>query len=148
MLGAQQYALLARRLREAADKGLQRELQTALTHATGPARQRVKDELPAYLPNNYADDFGPTLRMRAAGRYGRGAGVRIIAKAKTSRGRERFVGRLEDGTLRHMLFGLRHHWYSQDVHAGFFSEPIKESAPEIRQELIGAMEAIAEKIVN
>lgn len=147
VLGAQQYALLARRLREAADKGLQRELQAALTHSTANARQRVKDELPAYLPDGYAEDFGPTLQLRTAGRYGRGAGIRITAKAKGPRG-ERFVGPLNEGMLRHQLFGMRRHWFAQDVHPHFFSEPIEESAPEIRQELIGAMEIIAERIAD
>lgn len=148
VLGAQQYALLARRLRDAADKGLQRELQTALTHATGPARQQVKDELPAYLPGGYAEDFGPTLRMRTAGRYGSGAGVRITAKAMSPRGRERFLGPLEAGTLRHPLFGMRAHWFTQDVHPHFFSQPITDSAPEIRRDLITAMDAIAEQIAD
>lgn len=147
VLGADQFASLAKRLREAADKGLQRELNAALNRASKPARERVMDELPAYLPDGYAEDFGPTLRMRTSGRSGRGAGIRITAKAKGPRG-ERFVGPLNEGMLRHQLFGMRRYWYAQDVHPGFFSEPIEESAPEIRQELIGAMEIVAEKIAD
>lgn len=146
VLGADQFAALSRRLREAADKGLQRELYAALNRASRPARERVMAELPAYLPDGYAEDFGPTLRMRTSGRGGRNAGIRITAKAKGPTG-ERFVGPLDAGELRHPLFGRRP-WYRQDVHAGFFSEPIAESAPVIREELIGAMETIAEQIAE
>lgn len=147
VLGAEQFAALARRVRAAGDKEFQRQLQAALTRATSAVRQRVKDELPAYLPNNYAEDLAPQLRMRTSGRSGRGAGIRITAKARGPRG-ERFVGPLNDGMLRHPLFGMRKHWYAQDVHPGFFSQPIEESAPEIRQELIGAMDVIAEQIAH
>jgi hypothetical protein len=85
--------------------------------------------------------------MRTAGRYGRGAGIRIIAKAKGPRG-ERYVGPLEAGMLRHSLFGNRRHWYAQPVYPGFFSEPIKESAPEIREQIVQAMENVAAQIAD
>lgn len=147
VLGADQFAALSRRLREASDRGLQRELFAALNRASRPAREKVLADLPAYLPDPYAEDFGPTLRMRTSGRSGRNAGIRITAKAAGPR-KERYIGPLNEGLLRHPLFGMRRYWYAQDVHPGFFSEPITESAPVIRQELIQAMETIASQIAD
>jgi hypothetical protein len=144
VLGAEQYAALAKRLRDAADKGLQRELFAALNRGTKPAREKVLHDLPAYLPDVYAEELEPHLRLRTSRRA---SGIRITAKAKGPRG-DRYVGPLEGGTLRKPLFGNRRRWFSQDVHPHFFSEPIKDTAPEIREQLVQAMENVAAQIAD
>lgn len=145
--GADQYASLSARLRVAGERGLQRELQQALTAASGPARQNVLDHLPVYLPNRYADDLESQFKMRASGRGGSAAAVRIKGAATGPYG-PRFVWALNKGKLRHPLFGDRGHWYSQDVYPGFFTQPLQDSAPEVRKELVAAMDRVAAQIAG
>ena len=39
---------------------------------------------------------------------------------------------LDRGELRHPLYGNRKYWFSQSVRPGFWSRPIEDRAPQIR----------------
>jgi hypothetical protein len=146
VLGAEQLHALSKRLKEAGRKDLRRELYKALNRATKPARERVKRDLPTYLPDGYARDLGRDLSLRTRIRGGRDPGVSITAKARK---KNREIYRLNrDGELRHPLFGNRRHWFGQQVKPEFFTEPIRQDADQIAAALVEGLGNIADKIAD
>ena len=144
--GVDQFAALARTLKELGDKGLQRELNKAISDAVKPFRQSVRqsalDTLPAKggLNRRTADRVSPRLRKRS----GRAAqGVRMVATGKQGL---RNLAALDEGWVRHPVFGGSADWVQQDVTPGFWSRPAEELLEPTRDKIIEAMESVAKKI--
>lgn len=141
--GAEQFDRLARRLREAGDKDLRRELYAALNRSTKPVRGQVKANARAILPQR-----GGAARLVARssvttrGKAGKHPSVRIVAKNGIN------LYAVNRGILRHPLFGRRKHWYTTPVQPGWFTDPIERAKPHIQRELIEAMHDIAVKITR
>lgn len=144
--GAEQFKDLSRRLKEAGRGDLRKELYKALNRAVKPARQRVKRDMPSYLPDTYAHELQRDLAITTKKRASRDPGISLIAKGRSKQRRLRDLDR--DGRLKHMLFGNRKHWFSQQVKPQFFTEPIQAEADGIANELVTAMRNIADKIAD
>jgi len=150
--GPYQLRVLSRRLREAGKEGqgLRRELYAAINRAAKPLAAEIKDpaNLRSHMPNRYADTLARDLNVSAAKRAGRDPGVTI--RARTGRGRKRKVGLLDQGVIVHPVFGDREDWKSQTkgMHSGFFDDPARRAAPEIRKQVGQAMAAVAKKITG
>jgi hypothetical protein len=56
------------------------------------------------------------------------------------------IGQIDQGVVRHPIFGNRKVWASQSVPAGAFTDPIKERAPEMRTEMERTIRAVATKL--
>lgn len=132
--GAFELRRVAKRIRDAGRRDLDRQLRRGLDNAVKPLTAVVVAELPDYLPNRYAAVLAADLELRSKTRTGAGAAIRIVGQAPT-RWDERDVAAVEKGILRHPKFGDRDWWYAQRVRAGFFSEPIERGAPLVREEL-------------
>ena len=83
---------------------------------------------------------GESLAQRVAGaRYGvkaiggREPAVRITATAKGKKSVD--LNRLDQGVVRHPLFGNRGHWYAQRVPPAWFSRPVMQQADNVRAQL-------------
>lgn len=144
--GAQDVEAFSRRMKEAGNKGLRRELSKALGHEMKPITANVVRSLDEYLPDAYAGTLSGSLKLRAATTAGKNPGVKIVARAK-GRKSVRRVGALERGSLRHLTWGRRP-WHAQSVKPGFFTEPIQDRADELRRALLAAMDRIARKIAR
>ena len=144
---AERFALLARYLKDAGEGGLSRELGRAITDATGPALGDVRKALPDHLPDPYAKVLGDDLRLATSRLTGPNPGVRIRG---TTPGTRRRLKRLEDGVLAHPLFGNRRHWYDQTSHVrpGWFSEPLDNSVPKVREAINAAVNDVERKITE
>ena len=138
--GAAQLAALAKALKDAGNKGLQRELTKGITQAVKPLKAAVAASARAKLPSSGG------LAERAAGipiRSRRNkSGLRVVA---TGRGGMKNVKALDAGTVRHPVYG-RSAWVSQSVTPGFWTEPTEELAPEVRAQVEKAMDVVARKI--
>jgi hypothetical protein len=138
IVGANQLDDLAKKLKAAGEtgKGLRKELLKGLREGAKPLKVAVKESAEDVLPHRIAVTVkkGVSIRTRATGRQ---AGVRVIAK----RGRG-----LNDGRLRHPLFGNRKRWFQQDIKKGWFTTPLEEGAPEVRKELLKVIDHIAKKL--
>lgn len=138
--GAAQLAALAAALKAAGNKGLQRELSKGINSALKPLKAAVAQSALAKLPSSGG------LAARAAGipvRTRRNAnGVRVVA---SGRGGMKNVKALDAGSVRHPVFG-RNAWVSQSVTPGFWTEPTEALAPEVRAELMKAIDAVAKQI--
>lgn len=141
--GAGDFAALSRRLKQAGRQDLRRELFRGLGRAVKPARDSVVAELPDHLPNAYAAELKGDLSLRVKSRGGRSPGVSVTAKGRK---RNRMVGPLDSGRLRHPHYGNRRRWYEQQVRPHFFTGPMRASAPAAREAIREAMEDVAEKI--
>jgi hypothetical protein len=146
--GAEQYAALSRRLKEAGETGLARQLRKALNEAAKPITREITDaaHLRRYMPAQYADTVAADLKVSTlqSGSV-RNPGVRISAQGRV---KKRKVVQLDAGVLHHPLFGDRGHWYPQlrGMREGFFTDPCEQSAPDVRDKIEAAMAETAAQI--
>jgi hypothetical protein len=146
--GAEQFAALSRRLKEAGETGLQRELRKALTEAAKPITQEIRDaaNLRRYMPNRYADTLAADITVSTVQRGSiRAPGVRIAARGRV---KKRKVVQLNEGILVHPVFGDREDWKFQlrGMRSGFFDDPCNRSGPQVRDKILAAMHETAMKI--
>lgn len=148
---AAEFATLAKNLQLVGAVELRAELYKAIDDAARPVLGEIRTRLVDYMPNPYAEVLDQDLRLSLSRRTGRDPGVRLTA---TGRGRggvqRRRLRRLEGGVLAHPLYGNRRHWYNQTSHvvAGFFSGPIQDSAPQVRDAILAAMDRVANKALG
>lgn len=159
--GAAELAALSRRLKEAGEKGLAKELTQGITRAMGPLR---KTELPqsalSTLPRRGGlakivskSQFRVSRRNSA-----RSPGLRLTAKNIYD------LYRMDKGTVRHPVFSRKYRtiggvkvkyrrqqrvlnkWVSQPVTPGWFTNPTQKAAPQIRQNVNTAMVNVVRQI--
>lgn len=142
--GAEKLHVLARALRDAGDKELQRELYRGLNRSVRPLRQDVKNAIPDHLPGRYAAELSRELSIRTRRRSG-GANpaIYLVGSAKT-----RDIASLNRGRLRHPLFGNRRHWYDMRIKPGFWTDTLERGAPRVRRELVVVLNDVARKIAK
>src|SRR5215475_6740932 len=113
--------------------------------AARPITSEVRLALPGHMPSRYAAALDESLRLTITKAVSRNPGVRITGTARGAKRRR--IRRLEAGVLAHPLFGNRRHWFNQTdgVQEGFFSGPISDAQPQVRQAIVDAMADIADK---
>jgi len=156
--GAEDFALLARRLKEAGETGLRRELYKKISDAAGPLAREIGslEHLNAYLPDRYAAVLAADLRVTTSKLTGRNPGIRLIGVAPTkARAGRRKVTHLDRGLINHPVFarGPRATWdwsnnQTGGMKAGFFSDPAEHATPQMREAVLAAMTETAQKIVR
>jgi hypothetical protein len=135
--GADQLARLARQLKEAGDKGLQAELGKAINRALKPVKADIKQSA-GTLPNRgglAARVARTPLRTRRSK-----SGVRIVAKGTLS------LWHLDQGIIRHRKGGDINAGKVLRTRPGWWTIPTEAAAPEVRREIVAAMDAVAKKI--
>lgn len=149
--GVLAFQVLAARLKETGATGLRRELGNAINDAAKPALEDVRRGLPDHMPDRYAEVLDNDLQLTITKRAVSSPGVRITARNRGLGGvQRRRLNRLEGGVLAHPLFGNRRHWFDQTdgVTAGFFSGPLQDAQPQVRDAIIAAMIRIADKLTR
>lgn len=147
LTGPEQFAKVAQALRDA-PKDVRRESYAAMARAVRPLSKAVKAAASTYLPGQYGPEVAKSIRIRTRRRSGRNAGITLVGTAKTRDGKVREFGRLNQGELRHPLYGHRGNWYAQRVRPGFWDEPLMENVDEVRKELVRVLDVIAERILR
>jgi hypothetical protein len=149
---AAEFRALAQRLKDAGERGLRRELTNAIRDAVKPLKGEILDpeHLKPYMPDNYVPALLRDLRVTTFSRAGLDAGVSIRAEARTPRGNYRQVVKLEEGSIRHPVFGNREVWRTQfrGMRPGFFSGPVREHGPRISDAIVAAGHDVAQKITK
>lgn len=135
------------RLRELGDEGLTRELSRAIGRAVDPLKDRIRAGLKPHLPDPYAEVLDADLKIRrSSSTSGEEARVTVLASADGTKKRK--LRQLDDGFLHHPLFGNRKHWYEQAVQPGWFTGPVNESVPAVREAIEAALDNVIEKAVS
>ncbi|MFE9192060.1 hypothetical protein ACFYL6_20890 [Micromonospora sp. NPDC007208] len=159
------FRVVARRLRAAADrKDLVRELRTAILDAVPELKEAVREGAPGYLPDAYAAELVPSLRMTTVTTTsGDQVTVRITTTAKGAGGNPRQVGDLEAGRVKHPVFGrtraLKRHavhratsqlnpWVTQPVKPKFVTGPMLAGRPAVRTKIEAAVDRVLDKIAK
>lgn len=142
--GAEQLAVLAKALREVADKDLQRELYRGLNRVTKPVKEDIRKSAASKLPKRggLADRVAKS-KIATKRRTGvRTAGIRIVGTSGYD------IKSMDRGVLRKPLFGNRQFWYHQPITPGWWTDPLEASADTVREELVEVLEDIAEQVVK
>lgn len=140
--GADKLAQVAKRLKEAGDKNLQRQLYAALNRAVKPVRGEMQRSLAEVLPKRGGLSAAKVRQVkfrtsrRTTGRY---AGIRVTAKGGQ-------LGRMDrQGQFRHPVFG-HEPWKPQNITAGWFTRPAEAAAPAARVEVLRALDDVAREL--
>lgn len=137
---------LVRRIRTHADaKALRKELYAGLNRATKSVREDMKASIGPSLPSRggLAALVMAKASLTTSATSGRNAGVRI-----RGRHRDYDLKRLNQGRLRHPVFGNRSVWVQQTagVIPGFLDEAFEKSKPEIARDVRRVLDEIARKV--
>lgn len=145
VIRAEDFAVITRELKAAGRDDLRKELFRGLNRATKGVRSAIKTNMPDYMPDRYAATLQRDLRLSTQAKRGNPPSVRIRAKARR---KERFLGPLDKGRLRHPLFGNRQFWYTQRIKPGFFTDTVNQHSDEVRAELEQSIAAVVRKIAD
>ena len=149
VVGHHKLGRVARAARDAEDVDAAQQLRRAMTAGAKPLQKAVKDNVGNYMPRSggYAATLKKALRLNTKQNHsGRSAGIRIVCRAVGAK-RHRDVRALEGGRLRHPVFGRRDRkWVLQAIRPHFFTGPINDNAGEVRDELLDAMDRVAQRI--
>jgi hypothetical protein len=142
--GAEQLAALAKRLREAGENELRKELLRALREINKPIIADIRANARRTLPQRggLAEVVAKSkiaTRTRASGPR---AGIQIRGTGKVR------ISAINKGKVRHPVFGNKKNWAEQKVKPGWFDEPIEANLPKVRESLVEAMDNIAQKIAG
>lgn len=150
--GARQLERLGLELKAAGveGKGLRRNLLASLRVAAQPLAQAAKDSALEKLPksgglNEYIANSNIVARTRLTGPR---VGVRIVAK-KSGGSKGHDLEAMDAGKFRHPVYGRKGtKWQEQSVEPGWFSEPMKKSAPEMEAAALLALEVTARELAK
>lgn len=148
---AVEFEALARALKEAGETGLRNELYKAINDAAQPLVREVRDagHLRPYLPNRYAQILAEDLAVQISKRTGTDPGVSLRAKGRRH---ARQVSRLNRGIITHPVFASplktrrEWDWVTQNVRPRFFDDPVRQSGPQVREQIVAAVKRIKRRI--
>lgn len=146
---AQQLAVLGKRLKQAGEGGLRKELLAGIRASAKPTIAKIRESALTELPGS-----GGLAALVAASKFGArtrltGSSARVTI---TGVGRNvRNLRLMNSGRVRHPVFARgddRHGWtwVNQRVTAGWFDRPIEQNAPQIRAAIDTKMREVARKI--
>jgi hypothetical protein len=140
--GADRLRQVAAAVEASGDKDLERELWRAMQRGGKPmlaaARWGARTGLPVRggLAERVAESkFG--VRTTGAGKR---VGVRVVGQSGYD------LEGMDEGLIRHPVRGNRKVWVSQTIKPGWFSDAEEAKAPEVRDELVKGIDAVAAKL--
>lgn len=144
--GSDDVDALVRRIRTHADaKAIRKELYAGLNRVTKPVREDMKASIGPSLPSRggLAALVMAKASLTTSATSGRNAGVRIRARHK-----DYDLKRLNQGRLRHPVFGNRRVWVQQTagINPGFLDDSFEKQKPEIARGVLRVLDEIARKV--
>jgi hypothetical protein len=143
--GAEKFAVVARALKQAGDKELSKELYAALNRSTKSPRQAARERADERLPRRGGlNRRVARARLSTRRAAGKNPGVKIVAKGLDQLARIDAEGKVRHPTPK----GGK--WVDQDIPnaRGWFTEPMQAAAPEVRRELVRALDEVARKLAR
>ena len=142
--GAEDLAHLGSRLKDAGNGELRKELLRGIRNSVKRVIPDVQESARSRLPK------GGGLADRVASQKWAARSSLGSSSAKVS-----LVGSgmkalrdIDRGRLRHPVFGNRDRWVQQQVEPGFFSEPVENAVPKVRNEIADVMADVANRITR
>lgn len=143
--GADQFLRLSKALKHAGSVELRKELNASLKRVAKPLIAKTRQEALRRLPKagGLAAQVAKEPQRVQVRTGARTAGVRIVVGKRKGGARG-----ANKGVIRHPVFGNREVWVNQKVPSGWFDDPLKASAPEVRRGLERAIESVAEQVIR
>jgi hypothetical protein len=143
--GAGEFERIARDLKSV---DVRREIQDALDRAGDQLIADARESAASTLPSRgglAARVAGASFEARV-----RAATSTVTARitAKDSPGRSVDLKALDDGVVRHPVYGNRTAWATQSVSRGWFSKPVRKGLRKVRDELVTAVDTVTRNITN
>lgn len=135
-----QIARVQRELRRFGDKSTRRKYYAGLNRATKPMKIAAKANAARALPKR-----GGLNRRVAANRLTTRSSRGGVFVTEVGRSQGRLI---DQGYLRHPVYGNRSVWVTQTVPGGWFTVPMKAGAPAGRRELIAVFNDVAHDIAR
>jgi len=140
--GTEKLVRLAMAIKASGDKNLQRELTAAMRRASRPLLRSARQGAIQILP--YRGGLAETV---AASRFtaqvranSNGAALQITAVGRYQ------LSSMDEGHVRHPVYGHRQTWVSQRIRPGWFTKPLTIDAPKQRRELDRAVYDVAQQL--
>jgi hypothetical protein len=146
--GADDVDRLMRRLKVHGDGvAIRKELMRGLNSVTKGVRADMRASIGPSLPSRggLAALVMAKASITSQAAYGKNAGVRLRA-----RHRSYDMKRMNEGRLRHPVFGNREVWVEQTagINPGFLDEAFIKQRPEVTRAIQRVMDDIARKVMN
>lgn len=116
---------------ERAGQKMPAHLRRDLRDIVKPEGEKLLETLAAGMPKR----GGLADRVRSQGRVSMLISLRSGVKVQLANRAGLYVGAFEKGTIRHMLFGNRGHWYPQTVPGNLASKQFEKDAPELTKKV-------------
>lgn len=150
--GADDLDRVARALKDAADKDLQKRVSAAMREVARPIGRQVLEEGARALPSrggfaSYVEEKGRVLVSNSL--RGRVASVEVILRNKGVQFKA-----IDAGRLRHPVFARGTQarndwpWVTQAIRPGAFSRPFEEKAATARGEIIEAAQGVLDQVAR
>lgn len=142
--GSADLAALSRRLKEAGEGGLRRQLLAGVRGSAKRAVPSVRVSAKALLPEEggLGERVAEQPFVVRATYAGSGAKARILGQGM------RELKDIDAGRVRKPLFADRSHWYQQAVRPGFFRIPLLARQPFFRRDVQQVMQDVARQITR
>lgn len=145
--GADDLRDLGAALKRASGADLKKELLRGIRESSKPTIRKIKASTGDYLPNGGGlaarvakSTIGTRTRLTGAN-----AGIEIKGTGKNG---ARGLAAMNEGEVRHPVYGRRSAWVAQSVKPGFFRGPIEDDKPQITSSIQRVMNDVAQKIVR
>jgi hypothetical protein len=142
--GSHDLAVLAKRLKDAGRGDLRKELLKGIRTAAKEAIPDIRQSAYRTLPRRggLAQAVGGQAYTTRTSLALSGAKVRIVGQGMKE------LTDIDEGRLRHPVFGDRSTWRGQAVTPGFFSGAVARRAPDIRKQIEAAVNDIAKQVTR
>jgi len=153
---AERLRLLGERLRAVGTEGqgLRRELMKAVTEAAKPLAREIADveHLKPYMPDRYAAVLAADLNVSSQKILSRNPQISVRARGRQHK---RKVEWLNQGNINHPVYarGPRKTWRWENrqvkgMRRGFFDDAVGDVAPELRAQVMKALEEVYRQVTD
>ncbi len=164
--GSLKLRAVAAQIQATGDKGLGREMSTALRRVVKPVSKSIKDTLVASMPERggYRATISKSVRFRTAIRSGSRSGTIRITTTAAGEKELRDLPRLDKGELRHPVFGrsrtvrdresgtgrrrVPNPWAVTKVTPRFFERGTENAADHAEKELEVVLDEFAQRLAQ
>lgn len=147
-LSAVELRYVAGQLRKAAARDLTRELRKGQRAAFRPLQKEIKAEALATLPKRGGYNVTMSKAVKVTVTTGVGNKALTARIYATGKSEARDVKRVNDGVLRHPLFGRRTSWHTTKVRPGFVDRPIDRLSDQVLKESADAAQRVLDSIAR
>jgi len=141
-VGEQKLARVGNAIRAAGDKDLDRALRRAMQRSAKPLKAAARYGALRRLPvrGGLAERVADSKFSARVTTSGKRAGVRIVGRSGYD------LQGMDDGLVRHPVFGNRRRWVNEPIKPGWFSDAEEGKAPGVRNNIDRELDALAVKL--